>query len=86
MPITEDTYKSLGFTTPHFLENLYGIKIYMGTKGKSDWCVEIPKELARMKCPQYKFNYAYVVYLTSEEEVLRIAREFTELAERNKRK
>lgn len=82
----EETYKSLGFEPPKFVENAYGIKIYLGTKGESDWCVEVPRELCKLKCPKYHFGYNYVVYLESEEEVLRIAREFTELAERNKRK
>ncbi len=82
----EDTYKSLGFKPPDFVENAYGIKIYLGTKGESDWCVEVPMELCKLKCPNYPFSYGYCDYLITEEEVLRIAREFTELAERNKRK
>lgn len=75
-------YKSLGFKKPEFLENSYGIKIYIGTKGKDDWCIEIPKELAKKKCYNYNLDYNYIVYLTSEEEVIRIAKEFTQLAER----
>lgn len=86
MPITEDTYKSLGFKLPDFVVNEYGIKIYLGTKGKDDWCIEVPKELCKLKTPRYLFGYNYAVYLETEEEVLRIAREFTELAERSKRK
>ena len=43
--------------------------------------VEVPKELAKLKCPKYYFNYNYVQYLISEEEALHIAREFTKLAE-----
>ena len=82
----EDAYKSLGFKPTDILVNAYGIKIYLGTKGKNDWCIEVPKELCKMKTPLYPFGYDYAVYLESEEEVLRIAREFTELAERNKRK
>ena len=82
----EDIYKSLGFKSPDFVENAYGIKIYLGTKDESDWCIEVPRELCKLKTPHYPFGYNYVVYLESEEEVLRIAREFTELAERNKRK
>lgn len=76
----EDAYKSLGFKAPQFLENPYGIKIYLGSKDKDDWCVEIPKELTRKKCRSYNHDYNYVVYLTSEAEVLRIAREYTQLA------
>lgn len=75
-------YESLGFKPPNFVENPYGIKIYLGTKGKNDWCVEVPKELAKLKCPNYDFGCNYVVYLESEEKVLLVAREFTELAER----
>lgn len=45
----EDVYKKLGFKHPEFLENPYGIKIYIGTKGEDDWCVEIPKELVSGK-------------------------------------
>lgn len=82
----EDIYKSLGFKSPDFVENAYGIKIYFGTKGKDDWCVEVPIELCKLKCPNYPFSYGYRDYLTSKEEVLRVAREFTELAERNKHK
>lgn len=76
----EDIYKNLEFKRPEIIENPYGIKIYLGTKGKEDWCIEVPKELARKKCHGYKLDCNYVVYLTSEEEVLRIAREFTQLA------
>ena len=82
----EDIYKSLGFKTPDFVENAYGIKIYLGTKGKDDWCIEVPKEVCKLKCPSYPFSYGYRDYLISEEEVLRVAQEFTKLAERNKRK
>ena len=74
-------YEALGFKSPDFIANLYGIKIYMGTKGKDDWCIEVPRELAKIKCPNYPFDYNYVVYLISEEEALQIAREFTALAE-----
>ena len=82
----EDIYKNLGFKTPDFVENPYGIRIYFGTKDKDDWCVEIPKELAKLKCPRYPFDYNYVEYLISETKALIIATEFTQLAERNKRK
>lgn len=86
MSTTEGAYKSLGFQSPDFIVNAYGIKIYLGTKDKDDWCIEVPIELCKLKCPNYPFSYGYRDYLTSEEEVLRVAREFTELAERNKRK
>ena len=82
----EDAYKSLGFEPPEFVVNEYGIKIYLGTKGKDDWCVEVPREIVKLIYPHYPFGYNYAVYLESEEEVLRVAREFTTYAERNKRK
>ncbi len=84
----EETYKSLGFKYPDFVENPYGIKIYFGAKGKDDWCVEVPKKLCKLKCPKYDLPYNYVAYFVTEEEALRIAREFTQLAdaERNNRK
>lgn len=74
-------YEALGFKSPKFITNPYGIKIYLGTKGKEDWCIEVPRELVKIKCPNYPFDYNYVEYLTSEEEVLRIAKEFTRLVE-----
>ena len=46
----ENIYKELGFKQPEILVNPYGIKIYIGTKGDSDWAVEIPKELCKAKC------------------------------------
>lgn len=44
-----NAYDYLGFNTPKFVENPYGIKIYTGTKDKDDWCVVIPKELIKKK-------------------------------------
>lgn len=77
----ESRYESLGFKRTEYVENPYGIKIYIGTKGKEDWCVEIPNELARKVCTT-KFNYDNdsVIYLISEEDALRIAEKFTNLA------
>jgi hypothetical protein len=72
-----NSYKSLGFKAPDFVENQYGIKIYFGTKGNDDWCVEIPKELVQIKHPEYKCNKNVVNYLISEENALRIAEEYT---------
>lgn len=77
-----DVYKSLGFKQPDFLENPYGIRIYIGTIGKDDWCVEIPKELANKKCNYYSCNNNLGVYFVTEEEALRIAREYTKLAKK----
>ena len=76
----EDLYKELEFETPKFIENPYGIKIYLGTKGKEDWCVEITKELAMLKTQSFKPKCNCVFYLISEEDALRIAKEFTLLA------
>ena len=75
----EDLYKSLGFKQPNFLENPYGIKIYCGTKGESDWCVAIPKKIAKKKCKYYTGG-DYNVYFVTEEEALRISNDFTILA------
>ena len=79
--MSEQYYNLLGFKAPEFISNPFGIKIYIGTKGKEDWCIEVPKELAKLKCPKYPFEYNYAVYCVSEEEVLQIAREFSTLAE-----
>lgn len=73
-------YESLGFKTPTFVENPYGIKIYFGTKGNDDWCVEIPKELTQKRCYHYKCNKNCVIYLISEDDALRIAEVYTNLA------
>lgn len=86
MFISEEAYKSLGFKRPEFVQNAYGITIYLGTKDKDDWCINIPKRLAKLKCPTYPFNCDYAVYFVTEENVLEIAREFTRLAERIKQK
>lgn len=76
----ENLYESLGFKSPAFVENPYGIKIYFGTKGNDDWCVEIPKELVQKRCGYYKCNKNYVVYLIRERDALRIAEVYTNLA------
>lgn len=78
----EDLYTKLGFKKPEYLINHCGIKIYIGTKGKEDWCVEIPKELAKKKCRYYNSSNNYGIYLVSEEHALAMAKEFTELARR----
>ena len=78
----DDLYKKLGFKQPESVENPYGIKIYLGTKGKPDWCVEIPKELIQIKCPWYKPNANQVIYMISEDDALRIAEKYTTLARR----
>lgn len=77
----EDVYRQLCFKQPEFLENPYGIKIYVGTKGKSDWCVVIPKNLVKLRCPSYTFDNDYSVYMETEEHVLKLAELYTKLAE-----
>lgn len=76
----ENLYESLGFKRVEFVENPYGIKIYLGTKDKDDWCVEIPKELAQKKYSYYKCNKNYVIYFVEERDALRIAEAYTNLA------
>ena len=78
----DDLYKKLGFKQPEFVENPYGIKIYIGTKGKPDLCVEIPKELAQINCPWYKVKANQVIYMINEDDALRVAEQYTNLARR----
>ena len=80
----EALYERLGFKRPEYLENPYGIKIYIGTKGEDDWGVVIPKELVKMKCKEYNFCNDYNVYFVDETYALTIAEMYTELAERLK--
>lgn len=75
----DDLYKKLGFKQPEFVENPCGIRIYLGTKDKEDWCVEIPKELVQSKCPWYKLKANQVIYMIGEYEALRIAEQYTNL-------
>lgn len=76
----ENLYEQLGFKRPEYVENSYGIKIYIGTKGQDDWSVVIPKRLAKMKYSYYNGNNDCVIYFVTEEDVLRIAKMYTELA------
>lgn len=81
----EDLYDSLGFNKPNYVENPYGIKIYLGTKGKDDWCVEIPKELIQevhrsYYKSRYKLDKNCVVYCVTEEVASRIAKKYTDWA------
>lgn len=78
----EDIYKQLGFTRPAFLENSYGIRIYIGSENKDDWCVVIPNKLVKLKSTHYKYDKDYAIYLITEREALSIAKEYTELARR----
>lgn len=80
----EDLYKELGFKQPKILRNPCGIRIYIGTKGKDDWCVVIPKNLCKLKNPSYIYDKDYAVYLVSEQEALSVAKEYTEFARKMK--
>ena len=86
-----DAYKQLGFKQPDYLENQHGIRIYFGTIGKDDWCVEIPrelilKELSKKKCDSCSYDYyknynkSFISYFVSESHALEIAKEYTQLA------
>ena len=76
-------FEKLGFKKPDFLINPYGIKIIIGTEGKEDWNVVIPKSLCKKKCPGYAFGDDVWYYLVSEEMALMIVQEFTEFAKKN---
>jgi hypothetical protein len=77
-------YEKLGFKQPNILVNPYGIKIYVGTKGEDDWCVEIPKELCKKKCACYKYDKNYIFYLVTEDHALALAEIYTELVKKIK--
>lgn len=76
----QDLYKELGFKRPKILVNQYGIKIYIGTKGDTDWAIVIPKELLKVKSASFNYEHDMGFYLLAEEEVLNMATQFTEIA------
>ena len=80
----EDIYRKLGFKKPNILENNYGIRIHVGTKGKADWCVEVPKRLHN-GAKLYEYDKNFTFYLVTEEHALEIAEKYTELAKQYKR-
>ena len=80
----DDLYTQLGFKQPKILRNPQGIRIYIGTKGKDDWCVVIPKKLVKLKSPHYDLDKDYAMYLVTEQEALSVAKEYTELAKKLK--
>ena len=80
----DDIYKELGFKQPDILINPYGIKIYVGTEGDTDWAIEIPKELINVKSATFKYDKNMAFYLLAEEDVLEMARQYTEIARRKK--
>lgn len=78
----QDKYTDLGFKPPAFIENPYGIRIYLGTKGKDDWTVVVPQWIVKREyghLPYFK-NRDYALYLVTEEYALSTAERFTRLA------
>ena len=75
----EDKYTELGFVH-HYVTNSYGIRILFGTPGNDDWCIEIPAELVRRDNNLYKSDKPLVMYCISEEETLRMAEKYTNIA------
>lgn len=80
----KDKYEQLGFNHPKFLENPYGIRIYIGTKGEKDWCIGIPNKLIRAKCSSFKYDKNVMFYFVTEKYALSIAEKYTELAKKFK--
>ena len=78
----DETYNELGFKRPEILVNQYGIKIYVGTKGDTDWAIVIPKELCKVKSASFNYEHDMAFYLLAEEDVLDMARQFTDIARR----
>lgn len=73
-------YEKLGFEQSKILENPYGIRIYIGTKGEEDWCVEIPKALCKKNCSKFNYDNNFTFYFITEEYALEIAERYTALA------
>ena len=72
----DSLYEALGFKQPKYLVNHCGIKIYIGTKDKDDWCVEIPRErLNAVKGIDY--HKEMVFYGVTESQALELARTYT---------
>lgn len=44
-----NVYENLQFNVPDFLENPYGIKIYIGKENEDNWCVVIPSKLVNKR-------------------------------------
>ena len=78
------TFEDLGFKRPDYIVNHYGIKVYVGTEGEDDWCVEIPNWIAKAKCRDFDNDNNIVLYLVSEEKAFVVARKYTELANKMK--
>lgn len=71
-----EKYTKLGFKTPRYVENRFGIKIYLGTTGKDNWSVEIPKKFIGEKYEKY-CEENFTISMVSEECVLAIASKYT---------
>ena len=69
-------YIKLGFQYPKYVKNEFGIKIYLGTTGKDDWCVEIPKRFMGEYYEKY-CDKDFMIYMISEEAALSVARKYT---------
>ena len=72
----EDIYSKLKFNK--ILENSYGIRIHVGTKNQSDWCVEIPKEFCNKKYSDFKYDSNLTFYDITEREAVKIVKECME--------
>ena len=84
--LMDERYERLGFKTPSFLENSYGIRIYLGTKGEEDWCVFIPKRILRLKVKDEIFTtHGFYLYLVTEKTALETAERWTTIAKESKR-
>lgn len=79
--VTQDQYTALGFKPPAFIENPYGIKIYIGTKGKEDWTVVIPQWIMQR---EHNYNKDFAFYLVTEEHALSTAERATRWAQKYK--
>lgn len=72
----DNIYESLGFKKPEYLINHCGIKIYIGTKGKDDWDVEIPRE--RLKAVKgMDYHKEIIFYGITESQALELAKTYT---------
>lgn len=76
-------YAELGFKIPNYLENKYGIRIYLGTTGKDDWHVSIPKELIGGNYQKH-CDEDFTFYMISEECALSVADRYTRYARAEK--
>lgn len=79
-------YTKLGFKKPDYVENRYGIKIYLGTKDKDDWCVEVPKELLQTNSKYPTWNKQNMAFFSVTEKVaLELAEKYTRIAKSERR-